>query len=102
MLLAAFIWAYNHDKRTPHALHRAWPDVDLPLVYAVLAYYHQNKVDVDAYVEQARLAQERIVEELNRLQPQPTREEWIARLRAVNEAEPTRQRAELLRRLAGE
>ncbi|MCC7365362.1 MAG: hypothetical protein IT303_13425 [Dehalococcoidia bacterium] len=79
VLLAAFIWAYNHESDTAEKLHDAWPVVELPLVFAVLAYYHQNRAAVDTYVEQTRLEQERFVEEQKRLHPQ---DELMDRLRA--------------------
>ena len=42
------------DGYTPELLHDHFPTISLPLVYKVIAFYLENRAEVDAYIQQSR------------------------------------------------
>jgi uncharacterized protein (DUF433 family) len=72
---------------SPEDLHRGFPTVPLPDVYAVIAYYLANRETVDAYLRQVDEEADRIQAEWEARHPPPTREELLARLEARKRGE---------------
>jgi uncharacterized protein (DUF433 family) len=53
---------YN-DRYTPEMLHDHFPTVPLALVHKVIAFYLENRAEVDAYIQQSREALDRLASE---------------------------------------
>lgn len=68
---------------TPQELHEAYDVLPLADIYAVIAYYHQHRAALDAYLQGVRDEGERLRREIEAKQPpQITRAELLQRLEA--------------------
>ncbi len=68
VLLEIVIHAFQRGE-TPEGIVQAFPTLKLEDVYAVIAYYLQNRAEVDEYVRQAEAEGERIRREIEAQQP---------------------------------
>jgi uncharacterized protein (DUF433 family) len=68
VLLEIVIHAFQRGE-TPEGIVQAFPTLKLEDVYAVIAYYLQNRAEVDEYVRQAEAEGERIRQEIEAQQP---------------------------------
>jgi uncharacterized protein (DUF433 family) len=78
------------NGRTPEDMVRAYDTLELPDVYAAVAYYLRHRAEVSAYLErrEAEAARLRALIE-SRQPPRPTKEELLAR-READHAEARR------------
>jgi uncharacterized protein (DUF433 family) len=52
--LDTVVWAFNHGS-TAEEIMMKFPTLQLPDIYAVLAYYLRHREEVDAYLEQREI-----------------------------------------------
>jgi len=77
--LFLIVLLYN-EGHTAEMLHIEYPTLSLPLIYNILAFYLENKTEVDAYVAEVDAKIER---QRASAPPTPTLEELRARRRAL-------------------
>ena len=83
VLLELLIYAFRQGE-TAEGIVDSYPTLKLADVYAVLAYYLTHRADVDAYVEQAEKATDRIQQEVE-ARYSPEQLALHARLRALRD-----------------
>lgn len=67
VMLDTVVYAHRMG-RTPEQIVQSFPTLDLRDVYTVLAWYLNNRTDVDAYIEQREKAGEEIRQRIEKLQ----------------------------------
>jgi uncharacterized protein (DUF433 family) len=68
MLLEVVIRAFQRGE-TPEGIVQSFPSLKLQEVYAVIAYYLQNRVEIDDYLRQVEADSEKIRQEIEASQP---------------------------------
>ena len=79
------LWQYMQGK-TPEEIIGCYTTLTLADVYAVLAYYLQNREEMDEFYRKAEEAEERAFEELRANNPNPLFERIRARYEAQQKA----------------
>jgi uncharacterized protein (DUF433 family) len=67
------------EGASPDAIVRDYPTLDLPDVYAVVAYYLRNRAEVDQYLEARREQAEKLQQEIEAQQPAELRAKLLSR-----------------------
>jgi uncharacterized protein (DUF433 family) len=76
--------AVFNQGATPEAIVQRFPTLDLADVYAVVTYYLQNRVEVDAYLRQRQSEADALRQEIEtNLNSRPLRDRLIARRAAL-------------------
>lgn len=88
VLLEIVIDAFQRGE-TPEGIVQSFPSLKLQEVYAVIAYYLQNRVDVDAYVKRIKAEGEALRREIEAKQSDMTE----LRERLLNRLEEKRQQS---------
>lgn len=68
VLLEILVRAFDRGE-TPEGIVQAYPSLKLDEVYAVIAYYLQNRAEVDAYVRRVEAEGARLQQEIETAQP---------------------------------
>ena len=77
--IETIVYAYRNGQ-TPEEMHIDYPTLQLPDIYAVIAYYLQWQEEVDQYVKEWEIEAERIRSEMLAIWPQEgLREKLLAR-----------------------
>ena len=87
LLLEHVLEEYLSGK-TPEELDERFESISLADAYSIVAYYHQHRADVDAYLAWVEAETKRIDEEMRAAFPQPTKSELLARLAERNASAP--------------
>jgi uncharacterized protein (DUF433 family) len=82
VLLELVVHAYLHGE-SPEAIAEMYDTLDLPDIFAVIAYYLANQTEVDEYLRQCDEKAEALRRKIEASQrPGPTKEELLARAAA--------------------
>jgi uncharacterized protein (DUF433 family) len=77
--LDSLVAAYN-EGASADELAEGFPTLTLGYIHATLGFYHQNRADLDAYLEHARTEEDRLQEETQRrFQTDAGRDRIVAR-----------------------
>lgn len=71
VLLEVVIRAF-HRGETPEGIVESFPTLKLDAVYAVIAYYLQNRAEIDVYIDQVETEGDKIRAQIEEQQPQST------------------------------
>ena len=61
--LDSVIYAFN-EGATPEEIIQQYPTLDLAAVYSVIAYYLQNRAEIEQYLEQNKVEVEELRKEI--------------------------------------
>jgi uncharacterized protein (DUF433 family) len=77
--LDSVIYAFN-EGATPEEIIQQYTTLDLAAVYSVIAYYLQNRAEIEEYLEKRRVEDEELQKEIEaRFPPHGIRERLLAR-----------------------
>ena len=77
--LDSVIYAFN-EGATPEEIIQQYPTLDLAAVYSVIAYYLQNRAEIEQYLEQNKVEVEELRKEIeSRFNHLGLRERLLAR-----------------------
>jgi uncharacterized protein (DUF433 family) len=87
ILLDIVVWEFQNGA-CPEDIVSGYPTLQLPDVYAVLAYYLRHREEVDNYIQEGEVEAERLRQEIEAKQPWRSglREQLLARRAQMEQA----------------